>query len=134
MSYSIGELGRLTETKVETIRYYERTGLMAAPDRTAGNYRLYDEAALNRLSFIRRARNLGFSIEQVQNLLALSDNRDQSCAEVDAITTAHLNEIERKIADLQALQGELSSLLSQCRRGKVSECLIIDTLAPNRSA
>lgn len=134
MSYSIGELGRLTETKVETIRYYERTGLMAAPDRTAGNYRLYDEAALNRLSFIRRARNLGFSIEQVQNLLALSDNRDQSCAEVDAITTAHLNEIERKIADLQALQGELSSLLGQCRRGKVSECLIIDTLAPNRSA
>ncbi|MEG1028813.1 MAG: helix-turn-helix domain-containing protein [Brevundimonas sp.] len=132
MALSIGELGRRTETKVETIRYYERIGLL--PARTEGNYRAYGEAELNRLSFIRRARDLGFSIEQVRDLLALSDRRDQSCATVDELTRAHLAEVERKIADLEALRRELSALLSQCRQGTVSECLIIEALGPDRRA
>ncbi|MET4683576.1 MerR family transcriptional regulator [Brevundimonas faecalis] len=130
MTLSIGELGRRTGTKVETIRYYERIGLLIAPARTEGNYRAYGEAELNRLSFVRRARDLGFSIEQVCDLLALSDRRDQSCAEVDELAGAHLAEVERKIADLEALRRELSALLSQCRKGTISTCLIIDALGP----
>ena len=130
MMLSIGELGRWTETKVETVRYYERIGLLIAPARTEGNYRAYGEAELNRLSFIRRARDLGFSIEQVRDLLALSDRRDQSCAEVDELAGAHLAEVERKIADLEALRRELSALLSQCRKGTISTCLIIEALGP----
>lgn len=132
MALSIGELGRRTDTKVETIRYYERIGLLAAPERTAGNYRAYGEAELNRLSFIRRARDLGFSIEQVRDLLDLSDRRDQSCATVDELARAHLVEVERKIADLEALRRELGALLSQCRQGTISDCLIIDALGPDR--
>ncbi len=130
MTLSIGELGRRTGTKVETIRYYERIGLLIAPARTEGNYLAYGEAELNRLSFIRRARDLGFSLEQVRDLLALSDRRDQSCAEVDELAGAHLAEVERKIADLEALRRELSALLSQCRKGTISTCLIIETLGP----
>ena len=127
---SIGALARATNTKVETIRWYERVGLLPPPSRTEGNYRAYGEAELNRLSFIRRARDLGFSIEQVRDLLALSDRRDQSCATVDELTRAHLAEVERKIADLEALRRELSALLSQCRRGTISDCLIIEALGP----
>ena len=130
MSLSIGALAKQTDTKVETIRYYERIGLLPQPARTTGNYRTYGEAELNRLSFIRRARNLGFSIEQVRDLLALSDRRDQSCAEVDALTRNHLAEVESKIADLQALQRELASMLGQCSQGTISQCLIIEALAP----
>ena len=130
MGLNIGALAKQTDTKVETIRYYERIGLLPQPARTSGNYRTYGEAELNRLSFIRRARNLGFSIEQVHDLLNLSDRRDQSCAEVDALTRSHLAEVERKIADLQALQRELSSMLGQCSQGTISQCLIIEALAP----
>ncbi|WP_207827185.1 MerR family transcriptional regulator [Brevundimonas pondensis] len=133
MTLSIGELGRRAGAKVETIRYYERIGLLPAPARTEGNYRAYGEAALNRMSFIRRARDLGFSIEQVRDLLALSDRRDQSCATVDELTRAHLAEVERKIADLEALRRELSALLSQCRQGTISTCLIIEALAPTKA-
>lgn len=133
MTLSIGDLGRRAGAKVETIRYYERIGLLPAPARTEGNYRAYGEAELNRLSFIRRARDLGFSIEQVRDLLALSDRRDQSCATVDELTRAHLAEVERKIADLEALRRELSALLSQCRQGTISTCLIIEALAPTKA-
>ena len=133
MTLSIGELGRRAGAKVETIRYYERIGLLPAPARTEGNYRAYGEAELNRLSFIRRARDLGFSIEQVRDLLALSDRRDQSCATVDELTRVHLAEVERKIADLEALRRELSALLSQCRQGTISTCLIIEALAPTKA-
>lgn len=133
VTLSIGELGRRAGAKVETIRYYERIGLLPAPARTEGNYRAYGEAALNRMSFIRRARDLGFSIEQVRDLLALSDRRDQSCATVDELTRVHLAEVERKIADLEALRRELSALLSQCRQGTISTCLIIEALAPTKA-
>ncbi len=88
--FSIGDLAKSTATKVETIRYYERIGLLPAPERTAGNYRSYSAAHLGRLSFIRRARDLGFSIEQVRDLLGLSDQRARSCEAVDAIAREHL--------------------------------------------
>ena len=128
---AIGELGRLTGTKVETIRYYERIGLLAAPRRTAGNYRAYDGQHLNRLSFIRRSRDLGFSLEQVRALLDLADQRDRPCEAVDGIAKAHLAEVERKIADLTALKGELESMIRQCGHGAVRDCGIIEALSPS---
>lgn len=127
---SIGDLSRSTGTKVETIRYYERTGLLPAPPRTGGNYRAYGQQHLGRLSFIRRARDLGFSIEQVKALLGLADQRDQSCLAVDGIAREHLAEVERKLVDLSALQRELTALLGQCQHGTVAECRIIEALAP----
>lgn len=130
MDLSIGELGRRTNTKVETVRYYERIGLLASPPRTEGNYRAYGQADLNRLSFIRRARDLGFPLGQVRALLGLSDQRDHSCDEVDDMVQSHLDEVERKIADLQALKLELGALLTQCRGGRISDCRIIEALGP----
>ncbi|WP_234729572.1 MerR family transcriptional regulator [Acidocella facilis] len=127
---NIGELARVTGTNVETIRYYERTGLLPAPPRTASNYRVYSAAHVARLSFTRRARDLGFSIEQIRALLDLSDQRDRPCKAVDMIAREHLAEVERKLAGLQALQHELSALISQCKQGTVGECRVIEALAP----
>jgi Cu(I)-responsive transcriptional regulator len=128
--FAIGELGRRTDTKVETVRYYERIGLLAAPARTAGNYRAYGPEHLTRLSFIRRARDLGFSLDQVRALLDLSDDRDRPCDAVDVIAKEHLAEVERKIADLSALRRELGAMIDQCRCGTVAECRIIEALSP----
>lgn len=86
---TIGHLARETGTKVETVRFYEKSGLLPQPTRTEGNYRSYDRAHLNSLSFIRRARDLGFSLDQIRALLALSDDRERSCAAVDEIAKEH---------------------------------------------
>ncbi len=130
MAFTIGELGKATGTKVETVRYYERIGLMPKPPRTEGNYRSYGWPELERLSFIRRARGLGFSLDQVRALLDLSDDRDRDCAAVDLMARQHLNEVEQKIADLTALQRELAALLQSCSGGAVAECRIIEALGP----
>lgn len=130
----IGELARTTGTKVETIRYYEREGLVPAPLRTGGNYRSYDETHLNRLSFIRRSRDLGFSIEHIRELMSLADDHDRSCSAVDAIATAHLAEIDRKVADLGALREELVKHINGCARSTIGECQIIEALAPRRAS
>lgn len=130
----IGDLARVTDTKVETIRWYEKQGLLPKPNRTAGNYRAYGDAELARLSFIRRARDLGFPLDQVRTLLDLAERRDSDCASVDVLAADHLAEIDRKLADLTALRRELSSLLSSCRGGKVATCRIIDALGPFSSS
>lgn len=127
---AIGELARRTSTKVETIRYYERIGLLSAPARTAGNYRAYSAGDLGRLSFIRRSRDLGFSLDQVRTLLDLSDQRGRSCEAVDVIAREHRDEVDRKITDLRALRRELDSMIDQCRRGTVADCRIIEALSP----
>jgi Cu(I)-responsive transcriptional regulator len=127
---NIGELARAAATKAETIRYYERIGLLPPPPRTAGNYRDYSEGHVSRLAFARRARDLGFSIEQVRTLLDLADHKEQSCESVDAIAREHLAEVTRKLADLFALRRELESLIGQCRHGTVAECRILESLAP----
>src|SRR3546814_12257504 len=126
----IGELGRATATKVETIRYYEQTGLLPPPARTKANYRHYGENHLARLSFIRRARDLGFPIERVRALLDLSDDRGRDCATIDRIATEHLREVDRKIAVLSALRRELSTLNATCQGRTVDECLILVALCP----
>ena len=129
---SIGALAKATGTKVETVRWYEQVGLLPAPARTSGNYRAYDAAHLGRLSFIRRARDLGFSLDQVRALLDIAGQQDRPCGAVDVIARAHLDEVDRKIADLQALRQELDALIGQCRQGRVAECRIIEALAPTR--
>lgn len=129
-SLSIGDLARATGTKVETVRYYERAGLLPEPARTAGNYRAYGAEHLARLSFVRRARDLGFSTNQVRELLRLTDQQDRSCAEIDIIARLHLAEVDRKIADLTALGSELRQIVGQCGQGTVAECRIIEALSP----
>jgi Cu(I)-responsive transcriptional regulator len=129
---AIGDLARMTGTKVETIRYYERIGLLPAPARTSGNYRTYGPAQLARLSFIRRSRDLGFPLEQVRALLGLADDQKRDCAGVDIIAREHLAEVERKISDLTALRRELRDLIGQCSHGTVAECRIIEALSPAR--
>lgn len=127
----IGELASATGTRAETVRYYEKIGLLAPPARTSGNYRSYGGEHLARLSFIRRARDLGFTIETVRELLALSDDRTRSCEAVDGIARTHLAEVDRKIADLMALRGELGRVIDTCSHGTVADCKIIEALAPH---
>ncbi|OYW83591.1 MAG: MerR family transcriptional regulator [Asticcacaulis sp. 32-58-5] len=128
--FSIGHLARITGTKVETIRFYEKTGLIPEPARTAGNYRSYEAQHLNRLSFIRRARDLGFSLDEVRALLALSDDGTRSCQAIDGIARKHRGDVERKISDLQALKFVLDNVIEGCHCGTVAECSIIEALAP----
>ncbi|HZV17834.1 MAG TPA: helix-turn-helix domain-containing protein [Sphingobium sp.] len=130
MAMTIGELGKATGTKVETVRYYERIGLLPAPPRTRSNYRSYGEAELGRLSFIRRARDLGFSLDQVRALLSLGDDRARDCSTVDALARDHLADVERKITDLEALRRELAAIIASCGGGTVADCRIIEALGP----
>jgi DNA-binding transcriptional MerR regulator len=125
----IGEIAAATATKVETVRFYEKAGLLPPPARTEGNYRSYGTSHLKRLSFIRRARQLGISLDDVRELLALADNKEQSCEAVDAIASAHLTVIETKLADLNQMANELRRIIGQCQKGRIGECLIIETLA-----
>lgn len=127
---TIGRLASATHTNVETIRFYEKSGILPSPARTGGNYRSYDPEHLKRLSFIRRARDLGFSLGEVKALLGLSDDRTRSCAAVDDIARRHRDEVERKIADLQALKAELDRVIDTCQCGTVADCRIIESLSP----
>ncbi len=130
----IGELAMATGTKVETVRFYEKAGLLPLPARTGANYRNYGKDHLQRLSFIRRARDLGFSLDDVRELLALADERDQPCGAVDRIASGHLAQVECKIADLEMMRDELRRVIGSCRQGTVGECLIIEALAPRTIA
>jgi Cu(I)-responsive transcriptional regulator len=125
----IGDLAKATATKVETIRYYERIGLLPTPGRTAGNYRAYDRRHLERLSFIRHARELGFSIEAVRDLLQLSDDPERPCEDADRIARAHLADIKRRMARLAALKAELERMLARCEGGRIADCRVIEVLA-----
>jgi DNA-binding transcriptional MerR regulator len=133
-AYAIGDLARQTGTKVETIRWYERDGIMAAPVRTAGGHRLYTQAHRDRLAFIRHARELGFPLEDVRELLRLADDPERPCAEADTIARAHLAAVRSRIARLQALEAELARMVAVCGRGRVAECRVIDVLADQSHA
>jgi len=129
---SIGDLAKATGTKVVTIRYYEQIGLLPVPSRTEGNYRTFTREHERRLRFIRRCRDLGFTLDQIRDLLRLSSEENQECAEVDRITAAHLAEIEKKVADLKRLAGELRRLSKSCRGdGLIADCRIIEVLSPD---
>lgn len=130
---TIGEAAKAAGTKPETVRYYERLGVLPAPRRTESNYRVYGPADVRRLLFLRKGRALGFSLDDLQTLLALSDEADRDCAEVDRITQDHLEAVEQKLADLQRLADELRRLGDQCRGGRIRDCRIIEALTPGES-
>ena len=129
MDLTIGDLSRETGVKIPTIRYYESIRLLPAPPRTAGNRRVYDRAHLDRLNFIRQARELGFSIEAITALIQLAGHPDQPCVDADRIAREHLTDVQRKIAQLQALESELTHLIEHCSHGRVEECQILTALA-----
>jgi MerR family mercuric resistance operon transcriptional regulator len=125
---AIGALSKDTGTNVETIRYYERVGLLPAPARSAGGYRQYATGHLKRLNFIRRARTLGFSIGEVRTLLQLSDERKRPCAEVRAVADAHLRDVRAKIADLRRMERVLKATVAKCASGRQMHCPVIEAL------
>jgi MerR family mercuric resistance operon transcriptional regulator len=123
-----GELAQRSGCNIETVRFYEKQGLLPAPPRTAGGHRDYDHEHLKRLTFIRRSRELGFTLDQVRSLLGLVDGGEWTCAEVRAMTVEHSADVRRKIADLEKLAQVLEDMAAQCDGGAVPECPIIDTL------
>jgi DNA-binding transcriptional MerR regulator len=131
--FSIGELSRRTSVKVPTIRYYEDMGLLAPPERTEGNQRRYDAAGLERLSFIKHARDLGFSIESISSLIELQGHPDRSCHAATEIAVAQLADVRAKIKRLRALEKELLRISKGCDGSGVSEdCYVLASLADHR--
>ncbi|MGV6871537.1 MerR family transcriptional regulator [Pseudochelatococcus sp. B33] len=129
MDIAIGELSRRTGVKVPTIRYYEEIGLLAAPPRSEGGQRRYDTAAVQRLNFIRHARELGFEIDDIRELVAMTQSPQASCHAADSIARKHLEDVERRIARLTALRGELTRMVEECGHGRVCDCRVIEVLA-----
>ena len=125
----IGELAQATGTKAETIRYYEREGILPYADRTDSNYRDYSKDHLATLTFVRRARELGFGMAQVRELLALSDRDDKPCQDVDRLARSQIDEVQRKIDDLTAMRDELSRMLAACDTDEIGQCRIVESLA-----
>lgn len=125
---TIGKLSEATGVKVPTIRYYEEIGMLPEAERTAGNQRVYGHDSTERLAFIRHARDLGFPLEAIRELLGLSDNPDQPCAEVDRIAARQLVEVKARISRLRALEAELERMLKQCACGTIADCRVIQVL------
>jgi Cu(I)-responsive transcriptional regulator len=126
---AIGELARLTGVKVPTIRYYEGIGLLPSAPRTESNRRQYDANAVKRLRFIRHARELGFEVEAIRELLDLAEQPQRSCAKVDALAREHLQAITSRIERLMALKAEVESMIKACAKGRIAKCRVIDVLS-----
>ena len=126
---SIGDLSSQTGCKVQTIRYYEQIGLLPEPSRSSGNQRRYRQSHADRLAFIRHARELGFPLDSIRELLSLADHPGRSCEAADAIAKAQLRQVEHRIARLLSLKAELERMVEECRGGRVADCRVIDVLA-----
>lgn len=126
---TIGALSDRTDVNIETIRYYERIGILPEPPRSAGGHRLYAGEHTQRLIFIRRSRELGFSLDQIRILLGLVGGHRLTCAKVKDITEQHVADIRRKVKDLKRLERVLSDIAAQCSADQVPECPILDALA-----
>ncbi len=129
---TIGRLAELAGVHLETIRYYERIGLMPEPGRTSGGYRSYADGHVRRLSFIRRARELGFGVEEVRALLGLAEPGQTSCAEVRALTLVHLDDVRTRIADLRRLESILAETVDLCSETNTPACPVLDMLNDGR--
>ena len=125
---TIGEVERATGTKVQTVRYYEQLGLLPPAPRSSGNQRLYDQTTRKRLGFIRHARQLGFPLDAVRELLRLADHPEQPCAEADSIATRQLEAVNGRIERLQSLRRELEQMIACCEGDSVARCRVIETL------
>lgn len=126
---SIGDLSRRTGVKVPTIRYYEQTGLIEAPDRSAGNQRRYDRASLERLTFIRHARDLGLGIGAIRELIELSGHPEKPCERADEIAREHLGEVRARIERLRRLESELQRITESCDNDAVADCHVLRSLS-----
>ncbi len=129
---TIGKMSKLTGCNIETIRYYERIGIMPAPPRTTGGHRVYGQDQVKRLTFIRRGRELGFKLAEVRGLLRLVDGDDYTCGEVKLLTLDHAREVRGKIADLRKMERVLTKMAAECEGGEVPECPIIEALFQTR--
>jgi MerR family mercuric resistance operon transcriptional regulator len=125
---AIGALSKRSGVNIETIRYYERIGVMPKPERTKGGYRNYVGDHLRRLIFIRRGRELGFSLDKLRELLRLVDGHSYTCAEVHELAVEHLTEIRDKISDLRRLQRVMTGMIAECSGDQIPECPVIDAL------
>ena len=132
---SIGALSGLTDCNIETIRYYEKIGLMPAPPRSAGGHRQYDEGHAQRLGFIRRSRELGFSLDEIRALLNLADDAGYDCGTVRDITYRHLQSVRSKSRDLRRMERTTKTIAGECEGGTAPHCPIIETLyaAPGKA-
>ena len=126
---SIGDMAKTGNCKVQTVRYYEDIGLLPAPARSAGNQRMYTREQRDRLRFIRHAREMGFPLERIREILALGDEPSHSCAEVDQIAREQLRDVESRIERLQSLRAELQRMISECTANRVAECRVIEVLS-----
>ncbi|WP_238719970.1 MerR family transcriptional regulator [Nitratireductor alexandrii] len=122
------DLARATGCNLETIRYYETVGIMPDPPRTPKGYRSYDDTHVRRLKFVMRSRDLGFSLEEIRGLLGLVDDRTQTCAQVQTVAEAHLEDVKAKIADLERIERVLSETVARCTGDAAPECAVIDAL------
>ncbi|WP_299822000.1 helix-turn-helix domain-containing protein [uncultured Jannaschia sp.] len=127
--FTVGQLARETGIAVGTVRYYERIGLLPPADRSVGNQRLFDGGARRRLGFVRHARDLGFPLDAIRELLDLADHPERSCEGADAIARRHLTDVERRIVRLEGLRRELRRMIEDCNEGTVAHCHVIETLA-----
>lgn len=125
--YPIGEAARRSGVAIETIRYYEREGVVPLPDRAASGRRLYDRAGIARLRFVKRCRDLGFSLEDIRVLLALSKPGFQACSDVKRLGERHLRDVREKIADLTRLEAALAEMVAECGEQK-PECPLLRQL------
>lgn len=130
----IGEAARRSGCTIETIRYYERIALLPKPARNASRYRVYAAADVARLAFIRRARELGFALGEIRDLLRLAADAGRSCAEVRAVAARRLGDLRAKIADLHEIERELAAAVSACERGEQAECPVIAALSSRPGA
>ncbi|KQT20749.1 MULTISPECIES: helix-turn-helix domain-containing protein [unclassified Bradyrhizobium] len=128
------ELAQRTGCNLETVRYYEKVGLLPAPPRTPAGYRSYDATHERRVRFILRARELGFALDEIRELLHLADERDQPCADVRAVAAAHLNDVRAKLADLRRMERVLKDVIAQCGNGTQPECPLMETLFRERAS
>ena len=127
-AFSIGQASKETGVHVETIRYYERIALMPEPMRSDRGTRRYNQQSLRRLGFIKKSRDLGFSIEEIKGLLILVDENNVSCGEVHALASDHRQAVLSKISDLERLAASLGAMIEKCSQGKTPDCPIIDDL------
>lgn len=128
MRMKISDAALASGCHLETIRYYERIGLMPSPGRTASGYRKYSPADIERLRFVTRGRDLGFSLEEIRSLLRLAQDPAMSCGEVDRLAREHLHDIQTRIEDLQRMASELERTIGQCGGGERGQCTILETL------
>ncbi len=131
-SFSIGKLAKAANVKVPTIRFYEQIGLLPLADRTESDRRIYSDTAVQRLTFIKHARQLGFPIEAIRTLLDLAEHPDRACDDANALASEQLQAVENKIAQLEALRRELQRMLTAGCGGLAADCRVIESLADHR--